>query len=104
MASTKDITYAYSIYTEQAIVFGLKGDMKSAQTAIDRAYQGQLTLDTAYLYAMINKVNGNTESYDEIMTMLEQYGMQLPEICQQYIAGTKTFEDIFVNGKVEWYE
>ncbi len=104
LASTKDITYAYSIYTEQAIVFGLKGDMKSAQTAIDRAYQGQLTLDTAYLYAMINKVNGNTESYDEIMTMLEQYGMQLPEICQQYIDGTKTFEDIFVNGKVEWYE
>lgn len=104
IVSTKDITYAYSIYTEQAVVFGLKGDMKAAQTAIDKAYQGQLTLDTAYLYAMISKKNGNTEAYEQIMAMLEQYGMELPEVCKQYINGTKTFEDIFVDGEVEWYK
>lgn len=99
----KDITYAYSIYVERAILYVLKNDMKSAQDAIDKAYQGQLTADTAFVYAMINKKNGNDEAYDDIMSQLKTYNVELPEVCQKYIDGKVTFEDIFVKGKVEWY-
>lgn len=101
--TSKDITYAYSIYVEKAIVNVLKGDMKSAQDAIDKAYQGQLTADTAFVYAMISKKNGNTEAYDDIMSQLETYKVELPEVCKEFIDGKTTFEDIFVKGKVEWY-
>ena len=103
-ASTPDLTYGYSVYLEEAILYGIKGDMKKAQDASDKAYQGQLTLDSVYINAMLNKKNGNDEAYEEIVSMLEQYNMTIPDICQEYIDGTKTFEDIFVNGKVAWYK
>ena len=99
-----DVTYAYGVHLERAILYGIKGEMKKAQDAIDKAYQGQMTLDSIYLYAMINKKNGNDEAYDEIASMLEQYQMTIPQICEDYISGKKSFEDIFVNGKVAWYE
>lgn len=102
-SAAPDITYAYSIYMEQAVIYEIKGDMKKAQDAIDKAYQGQLTLDTIYLYAMINGKNGNTEAYDEVISMLAQYQMTLPAVCEEYIKGEKTLEEIIVDGKVAWY-
>lgn len=102
--SSPDVTYGHPVYLEQAIIYGIKGDMKKAQDAIDKAYQGQLTLDSAYLYAMINKKNGNDEAYDEVVNMLANYEMTLPTICDEYISGAKTLEEVLIDGKVAWYE
>lgn len=101
---TPDIENGYGVYLEQAVIYGIKGDMKKAQNAIDKAYQGTLTADTAYVYAMLCKKNGHEERYNEIISSLEQYQMTLPTPCQDYIDGKITFEDIFVKGKVEWYQ
>ncbi|MBQ7653452.1 MAG: tetratricopeptide repeat protein [Clostridia bacterium] len=103
-SASPDITYGYAVYLEQAIIYDIKGDTKKAQDAVDKAYQGQLTLDTLYLYAMINKKNGNDEAYDEVVSMLSQYQMTIPEVCEEYINGTKTLEEIMIDGKVAWYE
>ena len=98
-----DVTYAYGVYLEQAILYGIKGDMKKAQDAADKSFKGRQTLDSLYLYAMINKKNGNSDAYDEVVSMLSPYNMTIPEVCDEYIEGKKTMEEIIVDGKVEWF-
>ena len=93
-------TSTYLIYYERAIIYAIQGDLKKAQAEIEQSYNMSKTYDNVYLYAVLSKLNGFEELYNEAMSLL-QY--QLPEKVQALIDGKATFEETFVNGKAVWY-
>ena len=98
---SRDIgTSMHNIYFERAIVFAIQGDLDKAQTEIEQSYSMMKTYDIVYLYAVLSKLNGYEELYDEAMSLLQN---QLPEKVQNLIDGKATFEETFVNGKAVWY-
>lgn len=101
---TNDLKYASNIYYEQAIIYCLKGDMQLAQKSIENSYKGNpRSLEGAYVYCLINKLNGNDEAYNDLYSQMTQYGYELPDNAKKLIEGKTSFEEVFVNGKAAWY-
>ena len=96
------------IYRQQAIAYLLLSDKENALEAITQSYEiamqnnsNGISLEELNTVALICFICGDTDTYDEIVAMFEQYGESLNEKTQKCIKGDITFEDIFMKGSGE---
>ncbi len=92
------------LYRQQAIVLLLKGDKKGAYEAANNAYNSayynqDTTLELINTVALCASLAGEKEMYDETVDFLKQNGAELAESVSQIIAGTKTLQEVFIDGK-----
>ena len=60
-----------------------------------------ISLEELNTVALICFICSDTDTYDEVVAMFEQYGESLNEKTQKCIKGDITFEDIFMKGSGE---
>ena len=96
------------IYRQQAIAYLLLSDKENALEAITQSYEiamqnnsNGISLEELNTVALICFICGDTDTYDEVVAMFEQYGESLNEKTQKCIKGDITFEDIFMKGSGE---
>lgn len=95
------------IYRQQAIAYMLLDDTQSALEASKQSYditlQGvysnsQVSLEVINTAALIACIGGDNETYESIVSLLEQQQLSLEESVQKCIKGEMTFEEIFMEG------
>lgn len=96
------------IYRQQAIAYLLLSDKDNALEAIKQCYEiamqnsnNGVALEQVNTIALICFICGDTDTYDEIVSMLKQDNRELDEKVQQCVKGDITFEDIFMKGSGE---
>ncbi|HZK39120.1 MAG TPA: tetratricopeptide repeat protein, partial [Clostridia bacterium] len=92
------------LYRQQAIVLLLKGDKKAAYEAANSAYNSayynqDTTLELINTVALCASLAEETEMYEETVNFLEQNGAELAQSVSQIIEGTKTLQEVFIDGK-----
>lgn len=92
------------LYRQQAIVLLLKNNNKGAYEAANSAYNSayynqDTTLELINTVALCASLAGETEMYEETIEFLEQNGAELAESVAQIIQGTKTLQEVFIDGK-----
>ncbi len=92
------------LYRQQAIVLLLKGDTKAAYEAANNAYNSayyaqDTTLELINTVALCASLAGETEMYDETINFLKENDVELADSVAQIIAGTKTLQEVFIDGK-----
>ena len=83
-------------------------DKENALEAIKQSYElamqntsNGVALEEVNTVALICFICGDTETYDEIVSMFEQQKMELDDSVKKCIKGDITFEDIFMKGSGE---
>ena len=96
------------VYRQQAIAYLLMSDKENALEAIKQSYElamqntsNGVALEEVNTVALICFICGDTETYDEIVSMFEQQKMELDDSVKKCIKGDITFEDIFMKGSGE---
>jgi tetratricopeptide (TPR) repeat protein len=96
------------IYRQQAISYMLLSDKDNALEAITQSYElamqnttSGISLEEINTVALICFLCGDTDTYDEIVSMLEEYDYSLYDKVQNCIKGDITFENIFMEGSGE---
>ena len=67
--------------------------MANAQTRLI-----SLNYATSYTLAVCSLANGNQDGYEEVISTLEYYGVEMGQKVLDYKARKLTVEDIFLNG------
>lgn len=91
-------------YRQKAIVYLLQGDKKGAVENARSAFDLSLNYATSYTLAVCYLANGDQDGYNEVMSTLESYGVEMGQKVLDYKAGKLTIEDIFLNGEGMWHE
>ena len=86
-------------YRQKAIVELLQGDKKAALANAQTAFDLSLNYATSYTLAVCYLANGNQDGYEEVISTLEYYGVEMGQKVLDYKAGKLTVEDIFLNGE-----
>ncbi len=86
-------------YRQKAIVLLLQGDQEGALENAQSAYDLALNYATSYTLALCYLVNDNQDGYDEVVSTLEYYGVEMGQKVLDYQAGKLTVEDIFLSGE-----
>ena len=86
-------------YRQKAIVQLLQGDKKGALENAQTAYDLSLNYATSYTLALCCLANGDQDGYDEVVSALEYYGVEMGRKVLDYKSGKLTVEDIFLNGE-----
>lgn len=86
-------------YRQKAIVYLLQGDKKGAVENAQSAFDLSLNYATSYTLAVCYLANGDQDGYNEVMSTLESYGVEMGQKVLDYKAGKLTIEDIFLNGE-----
>ncbi|MDD6276559.1 MAG: hypothetical protein PUB20_07040, partial [Clostridia bacterium] len=95
------------IIRQQAIAYMLKGDKEAALEAAVDCYNGALTsaysgnsvsLECFYTAAIITKLCGDNETYNEINDLLVNEGISYSDATKACLDGTVSFEDAFMKG------
>ena len=86
-------------YRQKAIVYLLQGDKKGAVENARSAFDLSLNYATSYTLAVCYLANGDQDGYNEVMSTLESYGVEMGQKVLDYKAGKLTIEDIFLNGE-----
>lgn len=113
----------YSVPMEQAIVYALMGEEEKALAAIDKSFELgnsnenlNILILLHYLYHVkgtepVEKDDGKVydsvdEMYDQGLAMISYYGayygLKITDNIQAIMDGTKSLEDVFVKGEVDW--
>lgn len=114
----------YGVPMEESIVFALMGEEKKAIAAIDASNQlgnDNANLNLAILFHYLYHVKGTEpvkgddgetifdsvdEVYDQGLATIENlgayYGLKISDNVKAIMDGTKTLEDVFVKGEVNW--
>ena len=86
-------------YRQKAIVELLQGDKKAALENAKTAFDLSLNYATSYTLAVCYLANDDQDGYDEVISTLEYYGVEMGQKVLDYKAGKLTVEDIFLNGE-----
>ena len=86
-------------YRQKAIVLLLQGDQEGALENAQSAYDLALNYATSYTLALCYLVNDNQDGYDEVVSTLEYYGVEMGQKVLDYQADKLTVEDIFLSGE-----
>ena len=86
-------------YRQKAIVELLQGDKRAALENAKTAFDLSLNYATSYTLAVCYLANDDQDGYDEVISTLEYYGVEMGQKVLDYKAGKLTVEDIFLNGE-----
>ena len=90
---------AYEFYRQQAICYLLDGDFDKAYSAAGSGYENyQYSVQVCEVYAIASIAAGRTDSYDEIVKLFEENGVELSDEVLAYKDGTVSLEEIFAQG------
>lgn len=89
------------IYRQLAVIYLLKGDYKTAASRAETATQMALNLDICNTAAICCIANGDEDGYNEMVETLAQYSATLSNDVIAYKEGTKTLEQIYLEGTGE---
>lgn len=86
-------------YRQKAIVQLLRKDKKGALEHAQTANELSLNYATSYTLALCYLANGDTKGYDEVVSILESYNVEMGQKVLDFKDGKLTIEDIFLNGE-----
>ncbi len=96
MVADYDESGFYYAFYEAAIDCFLMGDYEKALSYNTTCYDGEyLNEMTANLQALLYKLGGDEDGYDEVVSMLAGYDIEISPTVQEYLDGKITAEEMF---------
>ena len=86
------------LYRQKAIALMLKKDFEGAKKEIETALNISEYGVLYYTYLIVATELGDTETIENINTVLENAGLENPEKIQNYLDGKLTYQEIFTKG------
>lgn len=91
----------YEFHRQLAIINLLKGDYAAALEKAKAAKEISENTATYNILAICYLANGDTAGYDEVTSTLESYSASVSGDVEKYKEGSKTLEEIFLEGRGE---